>query len=314
MAYTTSSIPDQSGKVAVVTGANGGLGLEIAKGLAGAGAHVVMAARNQTKARSAKAEILSTHPGASLEIVELDLASLESVESAAATIASSHPAVDILANNAGVMALPETKTTDNFEMQFGVNHLGHWAFTARLMPNLLVAPAARVVAQSSAARFLATGINVQNPHLEGGYGPWKAYGQSKLANYFFALGLQQQFERAGASAISLVAHPGLTNSDLQSTTHELGGAGFLGWFSDKWAKAGGMTTAQGALPALRAATDPAAKGGELYGPCFTTFGAAVKRPTLRPDISKGIAQLWELSERETGITIDLNTSTTSLNQ
>ncbi|NOX30361.1 MAG: SDR family NAD(P)-dependent oxidoreductase [Actinobacteria bacterium] len=304
MAYTTSSIPEQTGKVAVVTGANGGLGLEIAKGLAGAGAHVVMAARNQNKARSAHDEILKAHPDAQLEIVELDLGSLDSVERAATSIASNHAAVDILINNAGVMALPEGKTADGFEMQFGVNHLGHWALTSRLLPNLLEAPAARVVAQSSMARLAAKKINIDNPHLIDEYAPWKAYNQSKLANYVFALGLQQRFEAAGVEAMSFVVHPGFTNSDLQSTTQDHGGAGFLGWFSQKSAKTA-MAPAKGALPALRAATDPNASGGTLYGPRFTSFGAAVRRRTLRPGADKAATQLWEISARETGLEIEL---------
>lgn len=306
MTHTPDSIPDQTGKIAVVTGANGGLGLEIARALAGAGAHVVMAARNQDKANSAKTGILADCKGASLEIVELDLGSLASVKLAAASISSAHPAIDILVNNAGVMALPESKTTDGFESQFGVNHLGHWALTSHLMPNLLAAPAARVIAQTSVARLMALNIRVANPHLEGSYGPWKAYNQSKLANYLFALGLQQQFKAAGVNAISLVAHPGLTDSDLQATTQTHGGAGFLGWLSAKWAQAGGMATTQGARPALRAATDPHANGGDLYGPRFTTFGSAVRRPTLRPGLDKGIARLWEVSERETGLSIQLS--------
>ncbi len=304
MAYTTSSIPDQSGKVAIVTGANGGLGLEIAKGLAGAGAHVVIAARNQDKAKHALSAILTAHPDAQLEITEVDLGSLASVEQAATSIASNHRAVDILVNNAGVMALPEGKTADGFEMQFGVNHLGHWAFTSRLLPSLLNAPAARVVAQSSMARLAARKINFDNPHLIDEYGPWKAYNQSKLANYVFALGLQQRFEAAGVNAMSFVAHPGFSNSDLQSTTQDHGGAGFLGWISQKSAMAG-MEPAKGALPALRAATDPNVNGGSLYGPRFTSFGAAVRRPTLRPGVDKPAAQLWEVSARETGLEIEL---------
>ncbi len=268
-------------------------------------AHVVMAARNQAKALRAKNEILAAHPTAALEIVELDLGSLASVKEAAESIASNHSVIDILANSAGVMALPEQMTDDGFEMQFGVNHLGHWALTAHLMPNLLAAPSARVVAQTSIARLMATKVRVDNPHLKGNYGAWKAYNQSKLANYLFALGLQRRFEVSGVDAMSLVAHPGLTDSDLQSTTQDHGGAGFLGWLFDKWAKAGGMTTAQGALPALRAATDPEANGGDLYGPRFTSFGAAVRRPILRRGLTDGTARVWEVSERETGLTIDI---------
>ncbi len=305
MAYTTESIPDQTDRTAIVTGANGGLGLAIAKGLAGAGAHVVMAARNQAKAQAAFEEIRLRHPTASLEIVELDLASLASVETAAKSIAADHGTIDILVNNAGLMALPERKTSDGFEMQFGVNHLGHWALTAHLMPNLLRADAARVVTMTSVAHHLSRGVDPDNPHLVGSYSAWKAYNQSKLANYHFALGLQAAFEAAGVAAISLLAHPGLTNSDLQSHTQNQGGAGFLGRYSDPLAEKTGMTTDQGALPALRAATDPRATGGSMYAPRFVSNGAAVRRPILRPGRSKAIAELWQISARETGIGLDI---------
>ena len=143
MSWTASDIPDLTGKTAVVTGANGGLGLESAKALAGAGAQVVMAARSLDKAMAARDEIVEAHPDASLEIVELDLGSLDSAKAAAAAIAEKHPTVEILINNAGLMAMPESRTEDGFEMQFGVNHLGHWVFTAGLMPSLLAADSAR---------------------------------------------------------------------------------------------------------------------------------------------------------------------------
>ncbi len=306
MAWTSADIPDLSGKTAVVTGANAGLGLETAKGLAGAGCHVVMAARNREKADRAYTELTALNPDASLGIVELDLASLQSVETAAVTVFSNHPTLDILVNNAGLMAMPEGKTEDGFEMQFGVNHLGHWAFTAQLLPALLGAPAARIVTVTSVAHHFGKRVDPDNPHLEGEYDPWKAYGQAKLANYHFALGLQRQFDDAGLQAASLVAHPGLSNTDLQANTVRQGGASGTAEFWHNLAQRTGMSPAAGALPQLRAATDPKAKGGQMYAPRFINFGAPVRRPILRRfGMSESIRVLWEVSERETGLSIDL---------
>lgn len=309
MSWTTDDIPDLTGKTAVVTGANGGLGLETAKALAGAGSHVVMAARNQEKAASAREEIQLAHPTALLEIIELDLGSLASVKESARQITTTHPAVDILINNAGVMAIPEGRTADGFEMQLGVNHLGHWALTALLMPSLLAAPAARVVTVTSTAHHFGRAVDPENPHLEGYYSSWKAYGQSKLANYHFALGLQRHFERHRTPASSFVAHPGLSHTNLQVHTFEQGGGGrSAGFWRDRAARAG-MTAADGALPQLRAATDPGARGGEMYAPRFIERGAPVRRPILRRlGLQKAIDNLWRVSERETGIGMDLETS------
>ncbi|MEX0795430.1 MAG: oxidoreductase [Acidimicrobiia bacterium] len=306
MAWATSDIPDLSGKTAVVTGANAGLGLETARGLAGAGCHVVMAARNREKAGDALTELTAVHTHASLEIIELDLASLRSIEAAALAVFSNHPTLDILVNNAGLMAMPEGRTDDGFEMQFGVNHLGHWALTARLLPALLGAPAARVVTVTSTAHHFGKRVDPANPQLEGEYDPWRAYGQSKLANYHFAIGLQRQFEDAGLHAASLVAHPGLSNTDLQANTVRQGGASGSAEFWHNLAQRTGMTPAAGALPQLRAATDPRARGGQMYAPRFINFGAAVRRPILRWfGMSESIRVLWDVSERETGLSIDL---------
>ncbi len=305
MTWTAADIPDLAGKVAVVTGANSGLGLESAKALAGAGAQVVMAARSQEKAQAAYAEIKAAYPEASLEIVELDLASLDSVRKAARSIAESHTQVDILLNNAGLMATPEGRTADGFETQFGVNHLGHWVLTAELLPALLAADAARVVTVTSTAHHFGRAVDPENPNLEGNYKPWKAYGQSKLANYHFALGLQDEFEKRGLAAQSLVAHPGLSHTNLQVRTADQGGAGrsapFWKWLAAKT----GMSAAEGALPQLRAATDPGAKGGEMYAPRFVNAGPPVRRPILRPGRDQGIETLWEVSERLTGQGLDL---------
>jgi NAD(P)-dependent dehydrogenase (short-subunit alcohol dehydrogenase family) len=302
MSWSRADIPPQAGRTAVVTGANGGLGLEIAKALAGAGADVVMAARDQERAVAARDEILAAHPEAALEIVALDLASLESVAAAADSIRASRGRVDLLVNNAGLMAIPERRTQDGFEMQFGVNHLGHWAFTARLLPALLAAPSARVVTLTSTAHHFGRPVDPRNPHLEGGYRPWRAYCQSKLANFHFGIGLQRELERAGARASSLIAHPGLSNTELQARSVEQSGGGWSQRFFHMLAQRTGMSPAQGALSPLRAATDPRAAGGEFYGPLYVNNGPPVRKPILRRlGLDSAIARLWEISERETGV-------------
>jgi len=306
MAWSTSDIPNLAGKVAVVTGANSGLGLESAKALAGKGAHVVMAARNQTKAEAARDEILAAHPDASLEIVELDLGSFENTKAAAASIAAKHPKIDILLNNAGLMAMPERRTVDGYEMQFGVNHLGHWLFTAGLLKSILAADAARVVTVTSTAHHTGRVVDPDNVNMEGNYSAWGAYGRAKLANFHFALGLQRDFEKHGARAQSLVAHPGLSHTNLQVHTVEQGGGGRSAPFWAWMARNTGMEADRGALSQLRAATDPNAKGGEFYGPRWGNNGAAVRKPILRRDIDEGIEKLWLVSERETGVGFDFD--------
>ena len=310
MAWTADDIGDLTGRVAVVTGANGGLGLETAEVLAVHGAHVVMAVRNQQKAAAAEARIRTASPTASLELVALDLADQASVTSAARTIVGAHRQIDLLVNNAGIMAMPHRTTADGYEMQFGVNHLGHWTFTALLLPSLLRADAhgrdSRVVTVTSVARFMGTSVDADDPHLETGYGPWKSYGQSKLSNYYFGLGLHRKLTDAGAGTKSLLAHPGLTHTDLQSHTVEEGGGGLIGAASDHVARLTGMRPAQGARMQLRAATDPGAAGGDLYAPAFASSGPPVKRPILRRlGLTEAIDTLWEVSERETGVPLDV---------
>jgi NAD(P)-dependent dehydrogenase (short-subunit alcohol dehydrogenase family) len=305
MAWSTADIPDQTNRTAVVTGANGGLGLETARALAAAGAHVVMAARDQQKAATAEADIRSGLRDAKLETVPLDLGSLASVRAAAERILHDHPVVDILVNNAGVMACPERRTEDGFEMQFGVNHLGHFALTALLLEALLRADA-RVVSVTSTAHHMGFAIDPKNPHLTGTYGPWKAYCQSKLANFHFGIGLNQRFEAAGVRARSLVAHPGLSNTELQAVSVRESGGGLTQKFFHVLAGSTGMTPAQGALSQLRAATDPAAKGGEFYGPLFVNNGPPVRKPIFRRlGMASAIETLWAVSERETGLKLDV---------
>ncbi len=306
MAWTAADIPDQSGRTALVTGANGGLGLETARELARNGAHVIIAARDQDKATAAEADIRAGLPDASLEIVPLDLGSLESVREAASTVLAKHDRIDLLINNAGLMAQPERRTADGFEMQLGVNHLGHWVLTARLLPAVLAGQAPRVVTVTSTAHHMGRAINPSNPHLDGKYGPWKAYGQSKLANFHFGIGLQREFEKAGVAAASLIAHPGLSNTDLQARTTRENEGDFWGGFFHKATLRSGMAPPTGALSQLRAATDPEARGGEFYGPLWVNSGPPVRKPIIRRvGMDSAIEKLWRVSEKETGETLEV---------
>jgi len=304
MTWSTDDIPDLTGTVAVITGANGGLGLASAKALAAKGAQVVMAARDQDKAGRARDEILAEHPSASLEIVELDLGSLASVEAAAAAIAANHDRIDILMCNAGVMATPQGTTVDGFDTQFGINVLGHWAFVGRLLPIVEATPGARIVTLSSTAQHTGRAVDPDDPHMREKYSAWGMYGQTKLAMRHFAVGLQQRFDRTGVDAKALSAQPGFTNSDLQTTTHAMGGGGIGGALSETWVKLVGMSTDRGALSQLRAATDPDAPGGGFYGPMFVTNGPPILKPLIRPGSDGAIDALWQVAERETGVRID----------
>lgn len=306
MAWTPSDIPDLHGRVAVVTGANGGLGLEVCRALASNGARVLMAARDRDKAERACVLLRADVPGAAVEIRALDLADLRLVRACADGIATDHGAVDLLVNNAGLMGIPWRATVDGFEMQLGVNHLGHFAFTGRLLPSLLAAPAGRVVTVTSVARFMGRSVDPADPHLLGRYDPWRAYGQSKLANLQFASELHRRLQLAGAPVESLAADPGLSHTDLQTRSVRESGGGRSQRFWAAAASAVGMPAARGALPLLRAAADPRARSGELYAPRWGIVGPPVRRPAFIPWISSGAGRvLWELSERETGEQFDV---------
>ena len=305
MSWTANDIPDQTGRIAVVTGANGGLGLETARELARKGALVVMGVRNQEKAERAVADIEAEVPEAKLELRVLDLASLASVRAFAERVIAEHPSIDLLINNAGVMAIPQTSTDDGFEMQFGTNHLGHFALTAQLMPALVDTPGARIVTVTSTARHAATKLNPDDLNMEDNYTPWGAYGRSKIANMNFALELNRRLEQSGSTVVSLAAHPGYSNTDLQAhSAREHGGASQR--FFAKTVQWVGMSPSRGALPQLRAATDPAARGGELYTPRWVNTGSPVRRPVTgrrnRPDDMK---ELWGISEEVTGFEFDV---------
>lgn len=298
MEWTIGRIPDQSGKLAVVTGGNGGLGLEAVRALAGAGASVIMAARNQDKATVAREEVLQAEPDGSVAVAELDLASLDSVGRFVEGF--EHPRLDILINNAGVMGTPEGTTEDGFELQFGINHLGHFALTAALMPALLRAGNGRVVSVSSFAR-LYRGRGWRRG--VGPYDTWREYGRSKMANLLFARELDRRLRSTPATLQSLVAHPGFTHTDLQArSVREAGGSSQR--FFHVTVQRFGMTPREGVASILRAATDPRAVGGEFYGPRWFTFGQPVrKRLTLQHESEA--RRLWNVSEEMTGVSFDV---------
>jgi NAD(P)-dependent dehydrogenase (short-subunit alcohol dehydrogenase family) len=300
-------MPDLAGRVALVTGANSGIGLVTAEELAAHGASVLLACRDLGKGEASLTAVRARRPAeAAVELIALDLADLASVRTAATAVAARPEPLDLLVNNAGVMGIPESKTVDGFEMQFGVDHLGHWSLTALLLPALLRTHGSRIVTVTSTAHHMGRAVDPANPHLRGRYGPWRAYGQAKLANFHFGLGLQRELERAGASTASLIAHPGLSNTDLQAVSVQETGGGISQRVFHFLARNTGMSAAEGALPQLRAATDPAARGGEFYGPLFVNNGPPVRRPIFRKlGMDTAIARLWEVSERETGLTLDV---------
>ena len=302
MGWKASEIPDLSGRVAVVTGGNGGLGLETARQLAAHGAHVVIGARNLDKAEVARKSIEATVPNASLEIGRLDLGSLESVAAFATSVKAAHPKVDLLFNNAGVMAVKEGTTADGFEIQFGTNLLGPFALTMHLLPALLAAGTSRVVSTTSTARFLAGKYDLSNPNMHGCYDPWDAYGMSKRADLQFAFELNRRLKERGLTAYA--ADPGFSKTDLQQASVRANG-GFRQHFWRVMTVIMGQSAAMGALPQLRAATDPTAIGGTLYAPRWITFGAPIVRGVGKEiDKPEQMVRLWEIAERETGLTLE----------
>jgi NAD(P)-dependent dehydrogenase (short-subunit alcohol dehydrogenase family) len=306
MAWTTADIPDQTGKVAVVTGANSGLGFEATKELARSGATVVMAVRNLEKGRKAVDRLNAEIPTAELELRHNDLGSMQSVRRFAQTLKADHATVDILLNNAGLMATPAGETRDGYETQVGTNHLGHFVLTAELMPALDKAPAGRVVTMTSVARLQGHALTENACRLHGRYSAWQAYGDSKLANYQFGIELARRLEAAGSRVISVVAHPGLSNTNLQAATVENAGAGIQGLLWHFLARIFGMAPSQGVLPELRAATDPNAGNGEVYGPRWNFRGVPIRIDLEEKRVARAdTEQMWRVSETATGTTFDI---------
>lgn len=292
--WTTKNIPDLTGKVAIVTGANSGIGFETAKALAEKGAEVVLACRDPEKANIAEKEIRSMVRTAKLEVIHLDLANLASVRKFAETFRAKYQTLELLINNAGIMIPPFTKTAEGFEVQFGANHLGHFALTGLLMDVILATPMARIVNVSSGAHRMGSGtIDFGNLNAEKGYNPSAAYAQSKLANLLFTLELNQHFVAIGSDVIATSAHPGWTVTGLQR--------GFLHTVSEVV----GQRPYMGALPTLQAAIDPEAGRNDYFGPGgfmeMRGYPQIVDTSQAAKDINLA-RQLWDVSEALTGIT------------
>ena len=296
--WQEEDVPEVAGRTYVVTGANSGIGLEASRVLAERGAHVVLACRRPEPAQAAVARILRTAPSADLEVEALDLGDLTSVRAAAAHLVERHPRLDGLVNNAGIMAPPLGRTADGFETQLGVNHLGHFALTLGLLPSLLATPGSRVVTVSSVGHRWGT-IDLTDPAYERRrYARWQAYGQSKLANLLFTSELQRRFAAGGYDALALAAHPGFARTEL--------GVGEIPGMSIARTLVFPFLThsaAAGAVPTLRALTDPDARGDEYFGPGGRgeQRGPAVRvgRSARAQDAAMARA-LWDLSLRLTG--------------
>ncbi len=290
-------IPDQTGRIAIVTGANTGIGWQTARSLAARGATVVLACRNLDKGRGAVEKILEEHADAKLELMQLDLSDLDTVAEFADKALAELPRLDLLINNAGVMFPPRGTTSQGLELQIGTNHFGHFALTGRLLPALRGVSGSRVVTVSSGMHRIGK-MDFDDLHYERrSYGNWGAYGQSKLANLLFAFELQRRLANAGASTMSVAAHPGYTSTDLQRTW----GPGAV--FNPLLA----MRPEKGCLPTLRAATAPDVAGGEYYGAkgLFEFNGPPVRvKGSARATNVEDAARLWEISEETTGVRFD----------
>jgi NAD(P)-dependent dehydrogenase (short-subunit alcohol dehydrogenase family) len=293
--WTSDDVPGQQGRLGVITGANTGLGLQTAQVLAARGASVVLAVRDIEKGKRAAARIAGTAPGANVMVEPLDLTSLESIRAAAAELRAKHPRIDLLINNAGVMLTPRQSTRDGFELQFGTNHLGHFALTGLLLEQMLPVPGSRVVTVSSLAHRVRARINFDDPQGERSYSRVRAYAQSKLANLMFTYELQRRLSGAGTT-IAVAAHPGLADTELTRNSPAI--AAFL------YARVLSQTAAIGALSVLRAATDPGVLGGQYYGPAglFGARGYPTLAHSSRRSHDTAIQRrLWTVSEQLTGV-------------
>ncbi len=303
MPWTSDAIPDQRGKTFVVTGANSGIGLEATAILAKKGAHVVLACRSPSRAKDALETIGKRASGSSVEVMSLDLSSLESVRGFAAELAAKHPKIDGLVNNAGLMALPYGKTKDGFEMQLGTNHLGHFALTGLLLPQLLATKGSRVVNVASTAHRWGR-MRWDDLMGERGYDAWGWYGQSKLANLLFTYELARRLEQKGLGTTALACHPGYAATALQHKGPEMEGSRFKAMFMTVGNTILAQGPEMGALPTLRALCDPDAKNAEYYGPRgpFEMAGYPVKVGSTKPSHDReSQRRLWDESEKLTGV-------------
>jgi NAD(P)-dependent dehydrogenase (short-subunit alcohol dehydrogenase family) len=296
--WTATDVPDQTGRVAIVTGANSGLGFDTAAVLADKGAHVVLAVRNLDKGNEAADRIRSKNPNAEVSLQELDLTSLDSIRKAADQLRADYPRIDLLINNAGVMYVPTRETTkDGFEMQFGTNHLGAFALTGQLLDNMLPVEGSRVIAVSSVGHRILARIHFDDLQLERKYNRVEAYGQSKLANLLFTYELQRRLAAKGTPTIAAAAHPGFADTELMRHLP----SAIPNFLWRPFAQPADM----GALPTLRAATDPDVQGGQYYGP--DGIGETRGHPKLVESSAQSHDEdlqrrLWTVSEELTGVT------------
>jgi NAD(P)-dependent dehydrogenase (short-subunit alcohol dehydrogenase family) len=293
MGWSESDIPDQSGRVAVVTGANSGIGFETARALAEKGARVVLACRSPEKGRDAEQRIRAALPKAEVRFLPLDLGSLGSIARFCEELAAAERKLDLLCNNAGVMMPPLGRTADGFELQMGTNHLGHFALTGRLLDLIRRGSGARIVTVSSMAHYWGR-IDFDDLQSEKSYNAAREYGQSKLANLLFTRELARRLEARGEPIVAAAAHPGSTRTNLQRHSRLM--VAVVAAFSQQ--------PRDGALPTLRAATAPGVRGGDYYGPGGIFEIVGPPRPARSMPASKNpetARRLWEVSERLTGV-------------
>jgi NAD(P)-dependent dehydrogenase (short-subunit alcohol dehydrogenase family) len=298
--WAVDDAPTQSGRTALVTGATSGIGFETARALARRGAALVLPVRKAERGEAVAERIRAAVPDAEIAPYGLDLTSLASVAEGAAAIREAHPRLDLLINNAGVMWTPWEMTVDGFELQLATNHLGPFALTGLLLDRLLSTPGSRVVTVSSLMHRIGARVNFDDLNFERDYKPDRAYGQTKLANLMFTFALQRRLAAAGSHTIATAAHPGWASTGLGHTSRRL-----------RLIVPFGQEPAVGALPTLRAALDPAARGGAYYGPSrwFETRGVpAPARANARAREEDGQERLWKISEQLTGVTYDFTMS------
>ncbi len=309
--WSADDMPDLTGRTAIVTGANSGVGLAAARELARHGADVTLAVRNTEKGSRARALILTDAPNAQVEVEALDLADLASIRAFADRWSQAHPqGLDLLINNAGVMAIPQATTADGFEMQFGTNHLGHFALTGLLLPALVARPRSRVVTVSSNGHRFGR-MNFDDLMGQRKYRSWGAYGQSKLANLLFTAELQRRLDANAIPVHAMAAHPGYAATNLQAVGPELSGRSWLRRPIELMNRFVGQSAAMGALPTLFAATAPGLPGDSYVGPDGFMEQRGHPRLVDRSSAAKNRAdarRLWDESERLTGVTFPLEAS------
>ena len=299
--WTAADVPDQSGRVAIITGSNTGIGFGAAAVLAAKGAHTVLAVRNVDKGNDAAARIKAASPEATVTVQKLDLTSLDDIRSAAAELRTQFPRIDLLINNAGVMYTDKSSTKDGFELQFGTNHLGHFALTGELLANLLPVPGSRVVTVSSVGHRIRAKIHFDDLNLDNNYNRVVAYGQSKLANLLFTYELARRLAAKGAPTIATAAHPGAADTDLLRNMP--GGIRQVSQFF--WSAFVAQSADMGAEPTLRAATDPSVQNAQYFGP--GGFGEQKGHPKVVASSAQSHDEaiqrrLWTVSEELTGVT------------